>query len=221
MDTSYVIDPARSRVSFDAAIEAVPVISIVRLANAGAAIDIAASVHAGGIRLIEVTLTTSGALDTIGAMRAAGLAGLCVGVGSVRTPEQATRSIEAGAEYLVTPTTNPAVIDTALGAGVPIVSGGLTPTELDAAHRAGADYVKLFPVSAVSPRYLREVLAPMPDLRVIPTGGVTVDNIPELRAAGAVGVGVGSALVEPRLVAAGDWAELKRRAAACVAAWRG
>lgn len=221
MDASVTFDPARARVSFEAAMESVPVIAIVRLPDAAAAVDIASAVHAGGIRLIEVTLTTAGALDAVGVMQDSGLDGLSIGAGSVCTAEQATQAIGAGAEYLVTPTTSPDVIAAARAAGVPMVSGGLTPTELDTAHQAGADYVKLFPASAVSPHYLREVLAPMPDLRIVPTGGVTGENIPEFRAAGAVGVGVGSALVDNRVVAASDWAEVERRAAALVAAWHG
>jgi 2-dehydro-3-deoxyphosphogluconate aldolase / (4S)-4-hydroxy-2-oxoglutarate aldolase len=221
MDTSFTLDPVQARASFEAAMATVPVIAIVRLADADSAVRVASAVYAGGIRLIEVTLTTAGALDAVGAMRSAGLDGLSVGVGSVRTPEQAGQSIEVGAEYLVSPTTNPAVIDVARTAHVPVVSGGLTPTELDTAHQAGADYVKLFPASAVSPRYLREVLAPMPDLRIVPTGGVTAENVPEFRAAGAVGVGIGSALVDARVVAAADWPELQQRASALVAAWHG
>jgi 2-dehydro-3-deoxyphosphogluconate aldolase / (4S)-4-hydroxy-2-oxoglutarate aldolase len=198
----------------------VPVIAIVRLPEAGAAVPVAEAVHAGGIRLIEVTLTTEGALDSVAAMREAGLDGLSVGVGSVRTVEDAKRSIDAGAEYVITPTTHVAVIEAATSAGVPIACGGLTPTELDIAHQAGADYVKLFPASAVSPRYLREVRAPMPDLRIIPTGGINAANIAEFRDAGAVGVGIGSALVDEKTVANSDWTELERRATAMVAAWR-
>lgn len=221
MDTSFTLDPVQARALFDAAMASVPVIAIVRLSDADSAVQVASAVHAGGIRLIEVTLTTAGALDAVEAMRSAGLDGLSVGVGSIRTPEEARRSIDAGAGYLVTPTTKPDVIETSRAAGVPMVSGGLTPTELDSAHQAGADYVKLFPASAVSPRYLREVLAPMPDLRIVPTGGVTADTIAEFRTAGAVGVGIGSALVDSRVVAAADWAELERRASALVAAWHG
>lgn len=198
-----------------------PVIAIVRLPQASSAESVASAVHRGGIRLIEVTLTTAGALDAVTALREAGLDGLSVGVGSVRTAGDARRSIDAGAEYLVTPTTNLDVLQTARQAGVPAMCGGLTPTELDTAHQAGSSYVKLFPASAVGPRYVREVLAPMPDLRIIPTGGVSADTIPQFKAAGAVGVGVGSALVDQQAVGAGDWPLLERRAKALVSAWHG
>lgn len=208
-------------VGFDLAMERVPVIAIVRLPSAVEAVPVASAVHAGGIRLIEVTLTVDGALPAVGAIRQAGLDGLVVGVGTVRTAADARRAVDAGAEYLVTPTTRVDVVDAAREAGVPVVCGGLTPTELDLAHRSGADYVKLFPASTVGPRYLREVLAPLPDLKVVPTGGVTVSNIPAFRDSGAAGVGVGSALVDAATVDAGEWAELERRAAGLVAAWQG
>jgi 2-dehydro-3-deoxyphosphogluconate aldolase/(4S)-4-hydroxy-2-oxoglutarate aldolase len=210
----------RQQTSFDAAMASAPVIAIVRLPEASSAAPVASAVHRGGIRLIEVTLTTAGALDAIATMREAGLDGLSVGMGSVRTADEARDSIAAGAEYLVTPTTNLEVLRAAQEAGVPVVCGAFTPTELDIAHRAGADYVKLFPASVVGPRYLREVLAPMPDLRIVPTGGVNVETIPQFRAAGAVGVGVGSALVDNPTVAAADWAELEGRAKALVTAWQ-
>lgn len=200
---------------------ATPVIAIVRLPGASAAVPVATAVHAGGIRAIEITLTTEGALDAVAAMRDAGLDGLCVGVGSVRTVDDARRAIDARAEYVVTPTLNTDVVDESRRSGVPIVCGGFTPTELDAASRAGADFVKLFPASAVGPRYVREVLAPMPELRIVPTGGVNVDNIAGYRAAGAVGAGIGSALVDNDTVAAKDWGTLEKRAASLVTAWRG
>lgn len=215
------MDTAQGETAFDTAMATVPVVAIVRLADAEAAVPVATAVHAGGVRLIEVTLTTAGALAAVGAMRDAGLDGLAMGVGSVRTPAEADRAIDAGAEYLVTPTTNLDVIGVARAGGVSVVCGGLTPTELDTGHQAGADYLKLFPASAVGPRYLREVLAPMPDLRIIPTGGVDSGNIAQFRAAGAVGAGVGSALVDRQAVVDHDWTELERRAAALVAAWHG
>ncbi len=212
---------ARQQTMFDAAMAGVPVIAIVRLPEVRSAAPVASAIHRGGIHLVEVTLTTAGALDAVATMRNAGLDGLSVGVGSIRTADQARESISAGAEYLVTPTTNLDVVRTALDAGVPVMCGAFTPTELETAHRSGATYVKLFPASAVGPRYVREVLAPMPDLRIVPTGGVTVETIPQYKAAGVAGVGVGSALVDQRTVAAEDWDELQRRAAALVTAWRG
>lgn len=210
----------QSKSPFDAAMASTPVIAIVRLPEASAAVAVAAAVHRGGIRLIEITLTTARALDALGAMRDADLDGLSVGVGSVRTADGARRSIDSGAEYVVTPTTNIDVLRTCREARVPVVCGGLTPTELDTAHHAGAAYVKLFPASAVGPQYLRDVLAPMPDLRIVPTGGISAETIPLFKVAGAVGVGVGSTLVDQETVVTGSWAELERRAKALVYAWQ-
>jgi 2-dehydro-3-deoxyphosphogluconate aldolase/(4S)-4-hydroxy-2-oxoglutarate aldolase len=138
-----------------------------------------------------------------------------VGAGSVRTPAQARDAQNAGAAFLVTPTTNPEVLR---AASVPVVCGALTPTEIEIASVSGAAYVKVFPASAMGPGYVKEVLAPMPELRLIPTGGVTLTNLRDYAAAGAVGVGVGSALVTE------DLTELRRRAKLFVSeaaeAWR-
>lgn len=215
------MDTVQRRAAFDTAMATVPIIAIVRLTDAAEAVRVAAAVHAGGIRLIEVTLTTTGALRSVADIHGADLAEFVVGVGSVRTIAEAADAVAAGADYLVTPTTNTEVIGIARAAGVPVVSGGLTPTELDTAHQAGADYVKLFPASLVGPRFIREIRAPMPDLRLVPTGGIDATNVAEFRAAGAAGVGVGSALVERKTVADHNWPEIERRAAALVAAWHG
>lgn len=214
-----MVNPPMSH-ALSTAMSVIPVVAIVRLRAADTALPVAAAVRAGGIRAIEITLTTDGALSAVGAMRNVGLEGLCVGVGSVRTVDDARRAIDAGAEYLVTPILNVDVVTESRRAGVPIVCGGFTPTELEVASRAGADYVKLFPASAVGPRYVREILAPMPDLRIVPTGGVNAENIGDYREAGAVGAGIGSALVDSDTVAAEDWDTLEKRAISLVTAWR-
>jgi 2-dehydro-3-deoxyphosphogluconate aldolase/(4S)-4-hydroxy-2-oxoglutarate aldolase len=160
-----------------------------------------------GLPAVEVTLTTPGALSAIEAMPGV------LGAGSVRTPSQARQAQEAGAAFLVTPTVSPAVL---AAATIPVVCGALTPTEIDLAWLSGASFVKVFP--SPGPGYIRDVLAPMPDVPLIPTGGVTLTSVEAYAAAGAVGVGVGSALVIE------DLAELRRRARAFVAAaesaWR-
>jgi 2-dehydro-3-deoxyphosphogluconate aldolase/(4S)-4-hydroxy-2-oxoglutarate aldolase len=164
-----------------------------------------------GLPAVEVTLNTPGALEAIAALGS-------VGAGSVRTVQDAVRAQEAGASFLVTPTVRPEVL---AAASVPVVCGALTPTEIDLAWSSGAAYVKLFPASAVGPRYVREVLAPMPEIPLIPTGGITLESVPEYAAAGAAGVGVGSALVSPSIVDAEDWTELRRRARLFLGAWPG
>jgi 2-dehydro-3-deoxyphosphogluconate aldolase/(4S)-4-hydroxy-2-oxoglutarate aldolase len=183
-------------------------IAIVRLSTPDNVIRVCQELVEAGLPAVEVTLNTPGALEAIGAL------GGAVGAGSVRTPAHVRDAQNAGAAFLVTPTTNHEVIR---AASVPVVCGALTPTEIDLASSSGAAYVKVFPASAMGPGYIKEVLAPMPELRLIPTGGVTLANVGDYAVAGAVGVGVGSALVTE------DLAELRRRARlfleAAEAAW--
>lgn len=193
--------------------------AIVRLPAADGVPDVAAALIRGGVRAVEVTLTTSGALDAVRDLRTSPPLGAVIGTGSVRTVRDVADSAAAGAQFLVTPSFSVEVVKAAGEAGLPIICGAFTPTELQAAADAGADYVKLFPASLGGPSYVRDVLAPMPDLRIVPTGGVNASNIPAYRAAGARGVAVGSALVDAAAVAARDWDELERRAAELVAAW--
>lgn len=210
-----------ARDALDEALAAVPVIAIIRLPHAAMAASAVDAVCRGGVRAIEIALTTEGALDVVSALATSTdpEGGTVIGIGSVRRPAQAAAAIGAGARFLVTPTFHPGVLEVATAAGIPVVCGGLTPTELDGAARAGAAYLKLFPASAVGPGYLRELLAPMPDLRVIPTGGVRATDVRTWAAAGACAVAGGSALVSADLVAAEDWAAIASRAAEFATAW--
>jgi 2-dehydro-3-deoxyphosphogluconate aldolase/(4S)-4-hydroxy-2-oxoglutarate aldolase len=201
------------------------VIAIVRLSEPGAAVRAGQELAEAGLDSVEVTLTTPGALDAIATLRAE-LAGSCrVGAGSVRTPADVTAARDAGAEFLVTPTTRVEVLEQAEAAGLPVVCGAFTPTEVDVAWSSGAALVKLFPANVAGPSYVRELLAPLPDVPLVPTGGVRPESLAEWAAAGAVAVGAGGALVDAVEVAAGDWPALRRRAqaflsAAAAARWR-
>jgi len=197
------------------------VIAIIRLPSAEGAVRAGEILAGAGLAAVEVTLTTPGALSAVSELRAALPASCLVGAGSVRTAEQAASARDAGAQFLVTPTVRPAVL---AATDLPVVCGALTPTEIETAALAGAALVKVFPADRFGPGYVRDVLAPMPELRLAPTGGVTADSVASYAAAGAVAVGVGSALVDPALVAAADWASLQQRAsrfmaAAAEAAW--
>jgi 2-dehydro-3-deoxyphosphogluconate aldolase/(4S)-4-hydroxy-2-oxoglutarate aldolase len=149
---------------------------------------VAAELVEAGIGVIEVTLDDEGALAAIERIRARG--GACVLAGTVRTVEQAEAAADAGAEALVSPVFSGAVLARGLQAGLPVIPGALTPTELEAAWRAGASMVKLFPARAVGPEYVADVLKPLPDLPLLCTGGVTAANAASFLAAGAVAVGV-------------------------------
>jgi len=183
----------------------------------------AAALAAGGVDLIEVTLTTPGALEAIAEL-ASQPAGSVVGAGTVLDEKAARDVIAAGARFVVSPTLDRSVVRYCRDQGVACLAGAFSPTELLDAWRAGASLVKLFPASAVGPRYLREVLAPLPFLRVVPSGGVSLDNGGDWIRAGAVALSVGSALVSATLVRNQSWTELTTRARAlveCVAAARG
>lgn len=199
-------------------------VAVVRLDDAPAAVLAAEAVHVGGVHAVEVTLTTPGALGVIARLAAHDADGMLVGAGSVLTAAHARDAIGAGARYVVSPVVRTEIVAICHAAGVPVLLGAFTPTEILAAHEAGADAVKVFPSDALGPSYLRAVLGPMPLLRLVPTGGVTPDNAGDWLRAGAAAVGLGGALVDPRLVAAGDFAALTERAsrvARAVAAARG
>ncbi|MBB5874476.1 2-dehydro-3-deoxyphosphogluconate aldolase/(4S)-4-hydroxy-2-oxoglutarate aldolase [Allocatelliglobosispora scoriae] len=196
------------------------VIAIIRLPSAEDAVRVGEIIAGAGLTAVEVTLTTPGALDAVTALRAALPASCLVGAGSVRTPQQALSARDAGAQFLVTPTLKlPVLAATAL----PVMCGAFSPTEIETASEAGAALVKVFPAGAMGPSYVRELLAPMPELKLAPTGGVTPDLVGAYAAAGAVAVGVGSALVSAALVASRDWPALHTRATAfataAAAAW--
>jgi len=200
------------------------VIAVVRVSEAVRLGPAARALAAGGVGAVEVTLTTPGAIDTIADLAAdAGLAGCVIGAGTVLDESAARYVIDAGARFVVSPTLNPAVIRACRDRGVPCMPGGLTPTELLEGWRVGAAVMKLFPASAVGPGYLRDVLAPLPFLRLVPSGGVSLENAGEWIRAGAAAVSVGSALVSAARLADGATVELTARARAlvdCVASAR-
>lgn len=186
------------------------VIAVVRLPDVTRAGDAAQALVDGGVTALEITLTTPGALRLITLLAAN--TQLLVGAGSVLDAQQAKEAIDAGASYIVSPVLVPDVITTAHAHHTPAMPGAYTPTEILAAHRAGADVIKVFPADGLGPSYLRSVLAPMPFLPLMPTGGVTPENAGTWIQAGAVAVGIGSALMDPKLVHAGEWDILTARA---------
>lgn len=176
-------------------IEQERIFAVVRLDDLGSAVELATALLAGGIRGLEFTYTNPRAGDAIERVRAA-LGEHCrVGAGTVLDAETARAAILSGAQFLVTPTLNPATIQLARRYGVTIVAGGLTPTELQIAWEAGADFVKVHPAGLGGPNYFRDVLAPLPHLKLVPSGGVNLETAPEFLRAGAVAVAVGGSLV--------------------------
>ncbi|MCW0214231.1 MAG: bifunctional 4-hydroxy-2-oxoglutarate aldolase/2-dehydro-3-deoxy-phosphogluconate aldolase [Pseudonocardia sp.] len=181
--------------------------------------DVAALCHAladGGVRTVELTFTTPGVLPLL--EEAAGHPRAEVGVGTVLTADQAKAAIDAGASFLVTPGLRRAVAQVAVAAGVPVYLGAFTPTEVAEAMDLGASAVKIFPAGRLGPGYLRDLLGPYPQARLLPSGGVSADNAAEFLAAGAAAVCAGTSVVPPAAVAAGDWSLITARARAFSAA---
>ena len=191
------------------------VIAVVRLPESAGLRSVAAALVAGGVSAVEITLTTPGAIEAITELASHG-GGAVVGAGTVLDEKAARNVIAAGARFVVSPTLDRGVVRYCRDQGVPCLPGAFTPTELLEAWRAGAELVKLFPASALGPRYLREVLAPLPFLRVVPSGGVSLENAAEWIRAGAAAVSVGSAIVNGTLVRDQSWGELTARARALV-----
>ena len=161
--------------------------AILRTDDATVAAGALEAAIAGGFRIVEVTLTTPGALELIGEVSRR--PGIVAGAGTVLTADEAEAAVAHGARFLVSPVTDEVVIRKATELGVASIPGAHTPTELLAAHRAGAPLLKLFPAPAGGPAYLRSVLAPLPFLKIVPTNGVDLDNAAEWLAAGAFGLG--------------------------------
>lgn len=195
------------------------VVAIVRLDSGEKLIKVAEALKAGGISAIEFTCTTPGALDMIKEASAHFDGEVLMGAGTVLDPETARAAILAGAEFIVTPTINLETIAMCKRYGKVTVAGAMTPTEMLTAWEAGADLVKVFPASVVGgPAFIKAVLSPLPQLRLVPTGGVSADNAAQFLEAGAAAVAVGGNLVNKKSVANGDWAAITAEAQRLVAA---
>lgn len=194
-------------------------IAIVRVPDAAQLLPVAEALHAGGVEVIEFTLTTPGALEQLRVAREHFGGAVILGAGTVLDAGLAQQAIEAGAQFVVAPNFDPAVVRLCHRHryDVPVIPGALTPTEIVAAWTAGADFVKVFPAGLGGPGYIREVRAPLPQVQLVPTGGVTAENVVEFLKAGAVAVGVGSSLVDKAAVATRDWPTLTNRARRFVA----
>jgi 2-dehydro-3-deoxyphosphogluconate aldolase / (4S)-4-hydroxy-2-oxoglutarate aldolase len=200
-------------------VAAVPVVAILRAADAGRFLEVGRVLYEAGVRAVEVTLTSAGALEAFARLREELPSDALLGVGTVRSAGDAERAVGAGATYLIAPDFRPEVVSWAVERGVPVVPGALTPTEIAAAWGAGATAVKVFPVSAVGgPAYLKAVRAPLPEVPLVPTGGVGIDDIGAYLAAGAVAVGIGSPLLGDAGDPGGDLDGLGERARRAVAA---
>ncbi|WP_327683365.1 bifunctional 4-hydroxy-2-oxoglutarate aldolase/2-dehydro-3-deoxy-phosphogluconate aldolase [Kitasatospora sp. NBC_00458] len=201
-----------------AALAAEPVIAVVRAPRIPDAAALCDALAEGGITWTELTFTTPDVTSHLERAARAAQAGRRVGVGTVLTAEQAEQALAAGASFLVTPGVRPEVARVAHAAGVPVVLGALTPTEVARAVDLGAAAVKIFPARAFGPGYFKDLRGPYPDVPLVASGGVNAGNAGEFLGQGALAVCAGTDVVPPDAVAAGDWAEITRRAKAFVEA---
>ena len=193
-------------------IEACGVVAVIRLQDGSRLRAVVEALAEGGITALEVTMTVPRAIELIGEIAPTLPAGFVIGAGTVVDAETARVAVAAGARFIVGPVFRPAVIEAAHAAGAAAMPGCFSPTEILAAWDAGADVVKVFPATALGPAYFKDLRGPLPQVKLMPTGGVSLENAGEWIKAGAVAIGVGGALVDPKLVAAGQYAAITERA---------
>ena len=190
-------------------IRAIGIVPVVRATSADEALVAIEAIRAGGIDVLEITMTVPGAVEIIQKIAGHGI----IGAGTVLDADTARRCVDAGAQFIVSPSLDVPTIETCNALEIPVFPGALTPTEVVTAWRAGADAVKIFPANAVGgATYLKSLKAPLPQVELIPTGGVSLTNIGEFIKAGALAVGVGADLVK------GDAASITAKAREYVAA---
>lgn len=198
-----------------------PVIAVLRARDPRDYDAVVDTLADAGVRSVELTLSTPGTLEHLPSL--VGRGGAEIGIGTITNVDQAQRAIDGGASYLVTPVTRLDVIKLAVGQGVPVYPGGLTPTELFAGWEAGATAVKIFPAETVGPQYGAHLRGPFPDIEFVPSGGVTLEDIPGWLKAGAVAVSLGGPLIGDALKGGSlqALAERARRVVEVVASVRG
>ncbi|MEY3602338.1 MAG: bifunctional 4-hydroxy-2-oxoglutarate aldolase/2-dehydro-3-deoxy-phosphogluconate aldolase [Armatimonadota bacterium] len=200
-----------NRKSVSDTVSAAGLIAIVRSKSDAFCFEAVTALGVAGCNVVEATLTTPGALNLVTDVRER-QPNITMGIGSVLCVDHVLAAVDAGAQFVVTPVLNTAVIKACNDADLPIVCGAYTPTEAQTAHDAGADFVKLFPADTLGAKYIKALLAPLPHLRIIPTGGVDVTTIPELFSAGCIAVAAGSNLVSEALLVNRDSDGISARA---------
>lgn len=196
------------------AVEAEKIITIVRGVEQEKLIPLGEALYAGGIRLMEITYDARGITpDEETAKRIEMLARhfegrMYIGAGTVLTERQAELTKAAGGSFIVSPDTREAVIQRTRALGLVSIPGALTPTEIEAAHRYGADFVKVFPVNFFGPSYIRTVAAPLSHIKLLAVGGINEETLPEYHKAGACGYGISAKIVDMKKIAEGDFAGL-------------
>jgi 2-dehydro-3-deoxyphosphogluconate aldolase / (4S)-4-hydroxy-2-oxoglutarate aldolase len=199
------------------------VVAVIRMRDARKLRGVVDALAEGGVRAIEVTMTVPDAVALIRELAGGLPEGFLLGAGTVLDADTARRVIDAGARFVVSPVFRPSMIDACHERGVAAAPGCFSPTEILAAHEAGADLIKIFPATALGPTFIKDVRAPLPQVKLMPTGGVSLENAGDWIRAGAVAVGVGSALLDARAIESGQLETITanaRRIVASIAAAR-
>jgi 2-dehydro-3-deoxyphosphogluconate aldolase / (4S)-4-hydroxy-2-oxoglutarate aldolase len=196
-----VISATRGDVT--ALVEQLGVVAVIRMKDPAKLRAVVDAMAAGGVRALEVTMTVPRAVEMIRELAPTLPDGFLLGAGTVIDAATARAVIDAGASFVVSPVFRPEVVAACHQRGVPAMPGCFSPTEILAAHECGADIIKVFPATALGPQFIKDVRAPLPQVKLMPTGGVTLDNAGDWIRAGAVAVGLGSALVDAAAIADG------------------
>ena len=193
-------------------IEAEGLVAIVRVPRPEWTLPLAKALVAGGVRVVELTMSIPNALEAVRTLDRELGDEILLGVGTVIDDDTCRAAIDAGAKYIVSPVTKPSLVATAHELDRPVMLGAYTPTEAQAAHEAGSDFIKIFPADTLGPGYIKSLLVPLPHLKIIPTGGVNLDTMEAYLAAGSAALGTGSALLKKEIIAGENWGELERLA---------
>jgi 2-dehydro-3-deoxyphosphogluconate aldolase/(4S)-4-hydroxy-2-oxoglutarate aldolase len=196
------------------------VVAVIRMTDADNLVRVVESIERGGVKAIEITMSVPGAVGIIRAVAGRKNPGVLIGAGTVLDAETAAAVIDAGAEFVVSPVSNFPMIRECRRRGVLVAPGAFTPTEILNAWNEGADIVKVFPATSLGPKYFKDLRGPLPHVRLMPTGGVSLENARDFIASGACCVGIGTALLDPKLIAENRWDELTAKAAALSASVR-
>jgi len=198
-------------------IETTGLVAIIRASGSDELVEVVNALRAGGVTCIEVTMTTPNALEVIRAARKTVGDSAAIGVGTVLDSETARAAILAGAQFVVAPITDLSTIEICNRYSVPVMPGAFTPTEIVRAWQAGADFVKVFPTSTVGAEYIKDIRGPLPHIKLMPVGGVSVENCGEFIKAGAAAVTAASCIAPKKDIAAGNWDVITGLAARMIA----
>ena len=193
-------------------IEAEGLVAIVRVRRPELALPLAKALVAGGIRAVELTMSIPNVLEAVRTIDRELGDKILLGVGTVIDDDTCRAAIDAGAKYIISPITRLSLVAAAHALDRPVMLGAYTPTEAQAAHEAGSDFVKIFPADTLGPSYIKSLLAPLPHLRIVPTGGVNLDTMEAFLVAGSAALGTGSTLLKKEIIAGENWGELERLA---------